>query len=64
MQQLQAAIDEIDKKIKEEIDVVRRSVEGTYQGGAAAGSEHQGQARVVEEGRARPAGPQHPATTS
>jgi len=30
MQQLKASIDEIDKKIKEESDIVRRSIEGTY----------------------------------
>ena len=33
---------------------------GHVQGGGAAGSERRGQARVVQEGRARPAGPQHP----
>ena len=33
---------------------------GHVQRRRAAGSEHQGQARVVQEGRARPAGPQHP----
>jgi polysaccharide biosynthesis transport protein len=30
MQQLQAGIAELDKRIKEEVDVVRRSAEGTY----------------------------------
>jgi uncharacterized protein involved in exopolysaccharide biosynthesis len=30
MQQLQAAIDEIDKKMKEETDIGRRSIEGAY----------------------------------
>ena len=30
MQQLKAAIDEIEKKIQEESDIVRRSIEGTY----------------------------------
>ena len=30
MQQLKASIDEIDKKIKEESDIVRRAIEGTY----------------------------------
>jgi uncharacterized protein involved in exopolysaccharide biosynthesis len=35
MQQLQASIDELDKQIKEEIEVVRRSVEGNYRAVAA-----------------------------
>ena len=30
MQQLQATIEELDKKIKEEVEVVRRSIEGQY----------------------------------
>ena len=60
MQQLQAAIDEIEKKIQEESDIVRRSIEGALQRGGAAGRERPGQARVGQEGRARPAGPQHP----
>ncbi len=30
MQQLKASIDEIDKKIKEETEIVRRSIEGAY----------------------------------
>ncbi len=30
MQQLRASIDEIEKKIKEETEIVRRSIEGTY----------------------------------
>jgi succinoglycan biosynthesis transport protein ExoP len=30
MQQLQATIDELDRKIKEEVEIVRRSIEGQY----------------------------------
>lgn len=30
MQQLQASIDELDRKIKDEVDIVRRSIEGQY----------------------------------
>ena len=60
MQQLKAAIDEIDKKIKEESDIVRRSIEGTYNVAVQQEASVRGQARGGQEGRARPAGPQHP----
>ena len=64
MQQLQASIDELDKKIKEETEIVRRSIEGQYKVAVQQEASVEREARRVEEGRARPAGPQHPATTS
>ena len=60
MQQLQAQMDEIDKSIKAEIDAVKRSVETSLPGAARAAEEHPRQARADQEGRARPAGAQHP----
>ena len=50
MQQLKATIDELDKKIKDEIEIVRRSIEGAYKVTRAAGDEHPGKLESAKKG--------------